>query len=304
MHFVINIVAAIILLFFILAGWQKGFMLSLLGVARVILAYGMAFLLGRYAGAWLGEIAHRPRIVTIPVVAGLTFVVITFFFHVLMSNMRDEHKHKEEKEDYQHPWYSSLSGSAINLGIGLFSMIFLFWLGDLFLVGMAGTSIPGAEKSVFGRFARRVVYESTYLVAKRGGRESQAAATARVVSNPAQGVQHLENVIRADSVQQLLTDKQFADDLLSGDADRIADNLALRQLFNDKETLAELRELGMVWEGDKKSELCQRLSKFGANENIQASIKSLKEKQLLSTDKITLLIRDPDFDVIIGELLK
>lgn len=264
----------------------------------------MAFLAGRYLGAWLGEVAHRPRIVTIPVIAGLTFIVITFVFHVIMTNMRDEQKHKEEKEDYKHPWHIALGGSAINLGIGLFSLVFLFWLGDLFLVGMTGTSIPGTEKAVFGRFSRRAVYETAYVVAKRDGRESQAAATARVVSNPAKGMQHLENVISADSVQQLMTDKQFAEDLISGDARRIEQNASLQQLFNDRDTLGELREMGIVWEGDKKSELCQKLSQFGSNENIQKSIQSLKKKKLFSTDKITLLIRDPDFDVIIGELLK
>lgn len=101
-----------------------------------------------------------------------------------------------------------------------------------------------------------------------------------------------------------MTDKQFAEDLISGDARRIEQNASLQQLFNDRDTLGELREMGIVWEGDKKSELCQKLSQFGSNENIQKSIQSLKKKKLFSTDKITLLIRDPDFDVIIGELLK
>jgi hypothetical protein len=304
MHYVIDILAAIILLFFLLAGWQKGFLLSLLGVVRVVLAYGVAFLAGRYLGFWLGTIAHRPRIVTIPVVAGLTFVIITFVFHVIMSNLRDEHRHKEEKEDYSHPWYSSLGGSSINFAIGLFSLVFLFWLGDLFLVGMTVGPIPGSEKSIFGRFSRRAVYETTYLAASRKGRESQAAAIARVVSNPARGVEHLENVISADSVQQLLRDKQFAEDLLSGDPERIEQNSSLQHLFSDRETLGELREMGILWEDDKKSALCTKLSKFGGNETIKASLENLKAKKLLNTENITILIRDPDFDVIIGELMK
>ena len=69
MHWVIDISAAIILLFFLLGGWHKGFMLSLLGVIRVITAYGAAYFSGRYIGYWLGEVAHRPRIVTVPVMA-------------------------------------------------------------------------------------------------------------------------------------------------------------------------------------------------------------------------------------------
>ncbi len=304
MHFVIDILAAIVLIFFLLAGWHKGFLLSLLGVARFILAYGMAFLAGRYIGAWLGEVANRPRIVTIPVIAGLTFVIITFIFHVVMTNMRDKHKEKEEKEDYSHPWYSSLSGSVINLIIGLFSLIFLFWLGDVFMVGATGNSIPGAEKSKFSGFARRSVYESVYTVAARGGREEQGAATARVVSNPAKGRQHLVNVLKAESVQGLLKDPQFTEDLLSGDTRRIENNPALQDLFNDRETLEEMKELGMVSRHAKKSEICEKLSRVGGNEKIQNSIQILKDRELLQADKITQLLRDPEFDVIIGELLK
>lgn len=304
MHFVIDISAVLILLFFLLAGWHKGFLLSALGVVRVVLAYGVAFFAGRYIGFWLGEIAHRPRIVTIPVVAGLTFVIISFAFHVVMTNMRETHQDKEEKEDYSHPWYSSLGGGLINLSVGLFSLVFLFWLGELFLVGVSGASIPGTDKSRFGRFTRRSVYETVNLAVSRDGRESQAAAVARMVSNPAQGMDHLENIIAAESVQQLLKDKQFAKDLLSGDAERIEQNASLQRVFNDQATLDELKEMGFLSGNEKKSELCEKLSRFGSNENIQASVESLKDKKLLSTDKITILIRDPDFDVIVGELMK
>ncbi len=304
MHIVIDITALIVLLFFLLAGWHKGFLLSLLGVARVVLAYGFAYLAGRYLGFWLGEIAHRPRIVTIPVLAGLTFVFITFIFHVVMTNIRDDHRDKEEKEDFRLPLRSRLGGAAINLGIGLFSAVFLFWLGDVFLVGTTGHSIPGANRSTFAGSARRAVYESVNVVLARDGRESQAAATARVVSDPAKGMRHLENVIAADSTQQLLHDKEFAKDVMSGDAARVEANASLQAFFNDQETLNELKDLGILSGTEKKSALCEKLARFGGNEKIQISLESLQARQLLSTDKITLLIRDPEFDAIVGELLK
>lgn len=304
MHIVIDILAAIVLLFFLLAGWHKGFLLSLLSVVRVILAYGVSYFAGRYIGFWLGEIAHRPRIVTIPVIAGLTFVIITFIFHVIMTNIRDEHREKEEKEDYSHPWYSSVGGSLINVSVGLLSLVFLFWLGDVFLVGTTGNSIPGATESKFGGFARRAVYETVNVMVGRDGKESQAAATARVISDPALGMQHLENIFSADSIKQLVTDKQFAEDLLSGDAARLEQNASLQALFSDKDTLNQLKDLGILSGKEKKSTLCENLSKFGSNEKIQASLQSLQEKKLLSTDKITLLIRDPDFDIIVAEMVR
>ncbi len=304
MHMAIDILTAIILLFFFLAGWHKGFLLSLLGVVRVVLAYGAAYFSGRYIGFWLGEVAHRPRLVTIPVAAGLTFVLITFIFYIVMANIRAHRQKKEEDEDFRHPIFSCLGGSAINLVSGILSLVLLFWLGDLFMVGATGTSIPGADKAYFSRFARRAVYEATYRIIPKKDNESQAAAIARMISNPANGMESLETVLAADSVQQLAADKQLAGDLLSGDAERIRQNASIQRLFNDRATLDELRELGVLSGYETKSGLCDKLAAFGRNEKIQTSIENLKEKQLLNTDKITLLIRDPDFDIILAELIQ
>ncbi len=304
MNIVIDILAAIILLFFFLAGWHKGALLSSLGIVRVILSYSAAYFSGRYLGYWLGEALHRPRIITIPVVAGLVFVIITFVFHVVMTNIRDEHLEKEEKEDFRRPVLSCIGGSIINLFAGGLSLIFLFWLGDLFLAGTTGQPIPGASKAQFGRFARRTVYETTYRIASFDGNASQAAALGRMISNPARGLVHLEQVLDADSVQALLKDTTFTEALLSGDPERIKQNASLQQLFGDRSTLDEMRELGLLSGKEKKSELYQKLASFGGNETIQASLENLKQKELLETDKILLLIRDPDFDIIVGELLK
>jgi hypothetical protein len=304
MHIIIDMLAAIILLFFLLAGWHKGFLLSLLGVVRVIVAYGISYLAGRYLGFWLGEVTHRPRLVTIPVVAVFTFVVITFIFHIIMYEIREHKEHKEKKEDFQLPIYSCVGGAAISLIAGALSLVLLFWLGNLFLVGISGQPIPGAEKAHFGRFARRTVYECANFAGARKSNPSQAATIARMISNPAEGMQHLGNVLAADSVQQILTDKQFAEDLISGDPERIEQNASLQQFFNDRATLDELQKLGVLSGDEKKSVLCEKLSRFGSNETIQSSLESLKAKQLLSTDKIKILVRDPDFDAIIAELLK
>ena len=304
MHIVIDLLSALVLLFFFMTGWRKGWLLSMLGVVRVILAYSAAYFAGRYLGYWLGGVLYRPRIVMIPVVAGLTFISITFIFHLRMWRIRERRRKKEENKEYRMPWPSSLIGGTINLAAGLLSLVFLFWLGDLFMTGVAGRALPGAETSVFGRLARRTAYECIYISLSKKGHESQAAAMARVISNPAKGMTHLERVLAADSVQQILTDREFAKDLLSGDPERIEQNTALIRLFEDRATLEEFRELGLVSSKETQSGLCEKLSRFGRNPDIQISIENLKTKQLLSTDKILQLIRDPDFDVIVSEVVK
>lgn len=304
MHMAIDILVAIILLFCFLAGWHKGFLLSLLGVARIVLAYGAAYFAGRYVGFWLGETIHRPRIVTIPVIAGLTFVLITYIFHIIMSDIRNKHREREKEEDFQHSTASCLGGSAITLAGGVLSLALLFWLGDLFMVGTTGTSIPGADKAYFSRFARRTVYEAARRIIPGKDTPSQASSIARMISNPEKGMKALEAVIEADSIQQLAADEQLAGDLLSGDAERIEQNAAIQQLFNDRATMRELRDLGVLSGQETRSGLCEKLAAVGRNEKIRASVENLKARQLLSADKITLLIRDPDFDIIVAELLR
>ncbi len=304
MHMAIDILAAIILLFCFLAGWHKGFLLSLLGIVRVVISYVAAYFAGRTIGFWLGEVAHRPRIVTVPAVAGLTFVVIIFIFHVIMSDIRAKHREKEKEEDFRHPVLSSLGGSAINSVAGILSLVLLFWLGDLFMVGATGTSIPGAEKAYFSRFSRRMVYETTRLIIPEKDNQSQVSAIARMISNPAEGMKALEKVVAADSIQQLAADEQLAGDLLSGDAERVQQNVSIQRLFNDRATMQELRDLGVLSGHETKSGLCEKMAAIGRNEKIRASIESLKARDMLNSDKITLLIRDPEFDVIVAELLR
>jgi uncharacterized membrane protein required for colicin V production len=97
MHIAIDILAAIILLFFFLKGWHRGVLLSSLSIVRVVLSYGIAYLSGRYIGYWLGEITHRPRLITIPVCAVMAFVIVVFIFHVIMHEIRADQKEKEKK---------------------------------------------------------------------------------------------------------------------------------------------------------------------------------------------------------------
>ncbi len=305
MHYVIDVLAIIILLFFFLSGWRRGLLLSTLGVGRVVLAYSMAYFLGRYLGSWLGEMLYRPRIVMIPVTAGLTFALVSFGFHITMLKIRATHQAREEQEEHYHlPYHRCLLGGLISMAAGLLSMVFIFWLGDLLLTGVSGRGVPGADRSVFGRFARRATYEGVYLVTAREGRESQAAAMARVISNPAQGLSHLQRVLEADSVRQLLMDRQLPEDLLSGDAERIQQNASMQRLFNDDATRTELIELGVISRRETQASFCNKLSRFGRNENIQASIQDLKARDMLRTDRMLELIRDPEFDIIVAEVVK
>jgi len=304
MHMVIDLLAAMILLLFLLGGWYKGFLLSLLSIVRVLLACSLSYMAGRYLGSWLGVALHRPRIVMVPAVGGLTFIIITLIFYVIMN--RIVQRHRQRAEDGKTPvlFISRIGGGCINLAAGILSLIFLVWLSELLIAAMTGSDLPDTDRSRFVRFSRASIYRGITLVSSREGHELQTAAAARTISRPAEGIKRLEKVLAAPSFQALISDPVFAEDLLSGDPERIARNASMQRLFNDRATLIELREAGVLWDRETKEQLCRKLARIGSNRNVQVAIAELESKNLLRAEMIPYLIRDPDFDIIVGELLK
>jgi len=66
----------------------------------------------------------------------------------------------------------------------------------------------------------------------------------------------------------------------------------------------ELQELGIISRYETEAGFCEKLARFGQNENIQASLQNLKARDMLRTDRMLELIRDPDFDIIVAEVVK
>lgn len=304
MAILIDITAGIVLLFFFLSGWHKGLLLSLLGILRVILAYGCAYFAGRYIGVWLGAATCRPRIVTVPVIAILTFGTITFLFHILMSDIRHRHRERRKAEDYHHTLLSSLGGSTVNLAAGILSLILIFWLADLFLVGATGTGIPGAERARFSRFARRSIYAVSLRVLPAREQASQVAAQARMISNPGKAVQLLEQIVQAGTIRRMASDSELPADIMSGDPDRIRANPSFHRFCADRETQENLRDLGLLSGSETEMDLCRKLAAIGSNGRIREAVENLRSRDMLRTDRIPQLIRDPAFDAIIAELLR
>jgi len=304
MHIAIDVVAGIFLLFALLSGWYKGFLLALLGVARVVLAFGAAYFAGRYLGFWIGEVAYRPRIVTIPSTGGMAFVVVLFGFHLAMQNIREKHAIKVEKGNHRRPFISHLAGGAISLAVGLPYLLLFFWLAELFLVGVANTAIPGLAESHTGQRVHQVAYRVARASIPKEINNQQADAIASSIANPAESMKLMGRVLSAHSIENLRNDKWVITDLLSGNPDIIKENAAIQRVLDDRATLENLRDLGLLSGSETKTSLYEKLAVWGKNERIRASFNNLKDRDLLRTDKLMLLIRDPDFDIILGEIVK
>jgi len=137
----------------------------------------------------------------------------------------------------------------------------------------------------------------------KNGQESQVASMARMISHPGSGMKKLKEILGAKSFQTVLIDKDFQKELLSGEPERIQQTPAMQALFEDQKTIDALYGFGII-SSTNQAQICEQLSTLGKNEVINSSLESLQTKKLLEKDKIMQLIRDPDFDTIMGELLK
>ena len=302
MQYVLDGLALVFVIFFFLSGWHKGILISFLSGVRLLVATVVAYLIARYLGGWLAPIINRPRIILVPSIAIFVFAAILFLFKYIFFRIRLARKELEE-EKFKRPIWRCFIGGVINLLFGTFVLAEFFWLAELFVVIVGGRTLPGAEEAKFSQFSRRMVYEIAYAAIPKEGRESQVASMARMISHPGSGMKKLKEILDAKSFQAVLKDEDFRKELLSGDPKRIEDTPVMQELFKDQKTIDALYSFGII-SSTNQVQLCEQLSVLGKNEVINSSIESLQTKKLLEKDKIMQLIRDPDFDTIMGELLK
>jgi hypothetical protein len=302
MQYVLDGLALVFVIFFFLSGWHKGVVISFLGGIRLLVATIAAYFISRYLGGWLAPLITRPRIILVPTLAIFSFASVLFLFKYIVFKIRQKRETQTE-EDFERPIWRCFAGALINLSFGVFVLVQFFWLAELFVVVVGGRALPGAEKSYFSTFSRRVVYEISYTILPKNGNESQVAAMARMISHPALGIKKLTDILDAKTFQALLNDKDFRKDFLSGDPERIEKSPVMQTFFEDQEIQKALRDFGIISSKGKKG-ICLQLSKIGKDKAISSSLESLQAKDLLKKDKINELIRDPDFDILMGELLK
>ena len=187
---------------------------------------------------------------------------------------------------------------------GALTLIIVFWIAELLSTGITGHSFPGATESRFAPIARRAIYETIYFTSAKTGHESQAAAFARSISNPSEGISNLKDVLETDAVQNALKDDQFARAVQEGNPEKIKNSRTCSAIFSDEETHRKLIDLGVLSRTETKDDVAKKLAHLGQNDTIRFSIKSLTERGMFQTDRISELIRDPEFDKIVTEILK
>jgi len=311
MKYLFDILASFTLLFFFLTGWHRGFVVSTLRIASVVTSYVGAVFTAKNLGGVIAETIGWPRIIAIPMIGIFTYVTITLIFSLIIHQVVKRHRKREEEDEFHLSITNCFWGGTVSLIAGIAVLIVAFWMYDTFKAGVFGRSFPDADDSRFGTISRKVVYQTAYAaIPKNEDSREQAEKLARLISEPSLTTKKVEAVLNEASIQQMATDKQFGKDFLSGDAERIRQNETLQALFRDHKTLDQLQELGVISGYDTHDRIAEKLAKAGtrmqaklSDPKIQGYVAQLQHDNMLTPEKIPMLLRDRRFLLILDGLM-
>ena len=257
-----------------MGGWINSTRISLLRMLQMIIALMVGIVAGRYLGNWIGEWANRPRIVTISTI-GLFSSTLAYFISTSLFPTIDQ---RETHLQTIHPlrrFIDRIGGFILSALSALIIISALFWSANLLFALTKGTPLPGAEKSIGAQQAESLIYHTACRTAATRNEAHHAVALANTLSKPAQTIALSKTILEAISIQQLLNDPMIGADLLSGNATRIQQNSALKNLFSDRKTLNHIRQIGLLTGKETQASICQQLARIGANPTIRTALSNL-----------------------------
>ncbi|MEC8517940.1 MAG: CvpA family protein [Verrucomicrobiota bacterium] len=284
-----DIICFILFLFFLYKGSKEGLIVSIFKILQIILAISISFLIGIKIGSFLGETFNRPRIVTIPAVIILMISTIFYLFHIFINFFLEKSKSNT----------NSFSGLGIIFG-GIFGFIIIIstcWFINIF-AAVKYENHTFINKTYTSKISQKTIYEvinNIYSFSNSSVNES----TAKIISSPNSTILSVKKIISSNLIQNIIEDPEIGEIIKTGSPKQILQNESMKELFSNKIIINEFKNLGIT-----KKILLNSIIKIGQNKLIMNSLINLKSKDLFNFNNFNLLIRDPDFDCIIGEIIK
>ncbi|MEC8753058.1 MAG: CvpA family protein [Verrucomicrobiota bacterium] len=284
-----DIICFILFLFFLYKGSKEGLIVSIFKILQIILAISISFLIGIKIGSFLGETFNRPRIVTIPAVIILMISTIFYLFHIFINFFLEKSKSNK----------NSFSGLGIIFG-GIFGFIIIIstcWFINIF-AAVKYENHTFINKTYTSKISQKTIYEVTNNIYSFSN-SSINESTAKIISSPNSTILSVKKIISSNLIQNIIEDPEIGEIIKTGSPKQILQNESMKELFSNKIIINEFKNLGIT-----KKILLNSIIKIGQNKLIMNSLINLKSKDLFNFNNFNLLIRDPDFDCIIGELIK
>lgn len=309
----IDLVAFAVLALAAWLGWRRGTLLMGLSVASLVAGYIGAILLFRPAGHLLARIAGLPPMVALPAAGLFVMLAITTIIKAVTWKVERSRAAARAKGETPNP-VDSAGGAAIGaLRAGAFVVLGAWLVQSMHGVAHVG---PDISSTITGRLAGRVMHRATFAVARRvTGDPLTARVAALMASDPKEGIETVNLVMRDVRVQQLWTDTLLRASLAGGNTDAVAANPAIRSLAGDTAFLAAAGQLGVVPAGTGSDQLAAQLvSNVGP---LVRSVQSMRDdpemkrmlenpdmRRLMEEGNFAAIATDPRFNELAGRVLE
>lgn len=291
MHLAFDIFCFILFLIFLYKGSKEGFLVSIFKILQLVLAIYISFLLGIKMGNFFGEIFNRPRIITIPATIIFFASLIYYIFHIIIRSLLEKSKLNN----------NSFSGLGIIFG-GIFGFIVIIsscWFINIF-AAVKYENHTFVNKTITSYISQKTVYQLAKNVSLNNHSYFDInESSAKLISSPNSTIKSLKKIISSNLMQNIINDPSIGKVIKTKNPNIILQHESIKKLFSNKQIMYEFYQLGI-----NKKILLNTILKIGDNKIIINSFINMKSKNLFSLNNFHILIRDPDFDCIIGELIK
>ena len=306
--FIIDIVVLIYLGYSVVTGYKRGFLLSLITLAGIVCSYLGAYLLGPAVGTVIHDQYSSPKIVSMVIGSMIVFFIIALIFsstknYLILKNKKTV-KQKDRKK--QLSITSRISGATIKFCVALIMVSVAIWGYSLLRVSPMKSLVPAVDASIALKVSRSIINQGAYMVISSLVPErDKARRLANLISRPEKSLNNVNNVVNNPRMREMLADKTFMDDLLSGDQDKILANEKFAAVMDDEEVMEQVKNLDASESADNdeyKKQFAQKMATMGAkikifidDPEVKKNIESLKADDLLKAENVKELLTDSRF---------
>ena len=309
--FIIDIIVLIYLGYSAATGYKNGFLLSLITLAGIVFSYLGAYMLGPTVGSIIHDQYTAPKLIAMVIGSMIVFFIIALIFssvkkYLILKDKKTVKQKDKNRDKNRLSMTSRIAGATIKFSVALIMVSVAVWGYSLLRVSPMKSIAPPINASIALRVSRSIINQGAYMVISRFIPEKgKARRIANLISRPEKSLNNVNNVVNNLKMREMLADKTFMDDLLSGDQDKILGNEKFTAVMNDEDLMEQVKNLDASDSTDSdeyKKQFAGKMATMGAkiklfidNPEVKKNIESLKADDLLKSENVKELITDSRF---------
>lgn len=314
---VLDIVALVIVVLFVLGGIFRGLKLTWLWLASLLLSFVAALIAPRLLTNFVATHFGLPRIAAAIETAFAAMFIVSTLFAIKRWKVRQEQKSEAKAEKMVFKTGKSvisiknrILGGFIGCISGMIMVAFVGWVYDAAAASPLGRFVPDASNSPTARLSENVMTRAFALGTVLATRDVGTARFAgAVLSRPTRTVAGVNTLLANPDIKELTRNPAFLGAFYSGDAAGIAKVPSLGRFLNNMDNKKLLLSMGVMPSGGVV-EIPKGLAKAGKllsdlvnNPELTGALQGLQKDGLFDEGKALELVMDKRFQAIVESMI-